>query len=169
MKVNVKNFRAMYCTPELRNGLYVPEDIMVLCAHAEIDALMSGEEAVIEVPDNIDDIVNEARKQDVLRDKQYLDISCARIAGMKAEEDEDIDSAIEHYAEAIELGEASAFDMLHAYHHAYNRIFVLLSRTHAYAREVELIERLLKHDSLQDDDRAKLNDRLQKTLKKIQK
>lgn len=169
MKVNVKNFRAMYCTPELRNGLYVPRDIIERCHESEIDAVISGEDAVIEVPDNIDDIVNEARRQDVLRDRQYLDISAARIAGMEAEKEDDIDNAIENYAEAIAQGEASAFDLLHAYHHAYNRIFVLLSRTHAYSREVELIKQLLKHDSLEDAERARLNKRLQTTLKKIQK
>lgn len=100
--------------------------------------------------------------------KTYNDVSALRLADMKVESD-DIDGAIELYAEAIETGEASEFDLLHAYRQAYNRIIILLSRVRAYAREAEYIERLLKQHKLQDRDRIRLEECLQKSYENINK
>ena len=88
---------------------------------------------------------------------------------MKAEDENNIDEAIAQYAEAIRIGEASEYDLLHAYRHAYDRIIILLSRTHAYAREAEYIEQLLKWHTLQDSDRTRLEERLRKTYMKTNK
>lgn len=151
-----------YCN---RNGISVaniPENVMC----ASTDAALKGEDT-FEVSDNTFTLIDEAHRKDVERQKQYDDISACRLAGMKVEE-EDIDDAITQYAEAIELGEASEFELLHAYRHSYDRIIILLSRTHAYAREAQYIERLLKHN-LQQEDRDRLTARLEKTIAKIKK
>lgn len=164
MKVNVKDFTARFCgSGEYRHGIYVPEDTRLLLMRCEL----SGDE-FCEVSDSTLDVIEEAKRKDELRTLQYNNISELRLAGMKAESDDDIDSAIELYAEAIEMGEASDFDLLHAYRHAYDRIIILLSRTRAYAREASYIESLLKHQ-LQTADRERLVSRLQKTMTKIKK
>lgn len=164
MKVNVKDFIARYCGgDEYRHGIFVPEDTrfeIMRCQFNGID--------FCEVSDNTFDLIEDAKRKQELRDLRYNEVSHYRLAGMKAESEDDIDTAIEQYAEAIELGEASGFDLLHAYRHAYDRIIILLSRTHAYAREASYIERLLKHP-LQDADRQRLCDRLDKTISKIKK
>lgn len=153
-----------YCN---RNGISVaniPEDVM--CASTE--AMIKGEDK-FEVSDNTFAQIDEAHRKDVERKKQYDDISTCRLAGMKAEDENNIDEAIAQYAEAIRIGEASEFDLLHAYRHAYDRIIILLSRTHAYAREAEYIEQLLKWHTLQDSDRTRLEERLRKTYMKTNK
>lgn len=164
MKVDVNEFIARYCGgDEYRHGIFVPEDV-----HAELMQCKLNGIDVCEVSDNTFDLIEDARRKSEIRDKRYNDVSYLRLAGMKAESDDDIDEAIAQYAEAIELGEASEFDLLHAYRHAYDRIIILLSRTHAYAREAQYIERLLKHE-LQDADRQRLCARLEKTISKIKK
>lgn len=163
MKVDVNEFIARYCGgDEYRHGLFVPRDVHT----AIMRCLLSGE-TVCEVSDNTFDLIEDARHKQELRDKTYNDVSVLRLAGMKAESDNDIDDAIAQYAEAIELGEASEFELLHAYRYAYDRIIILLSRTRAYAREAEYIERLLMRHKLQDNDRTRLEERLQKTYMKI--
>lgn len=165
MKVNVKAFMQEYVNaPEYRHGIYVPEDVMF-----ELDKCEFNDCEECEVPDNICEVIESARREEERRDKFYYDVSALRIAGMNAEEAEDVDGAVEHYAEAIELGENCGYKLLHAYHHAYNRIFVLLSRTRQYEREASYIERLLKHDELQDAERERLTARLEKTRQKIAK
>lgn len=164
MKVDVNEFIARYCgDDEYRHGLFVPRDV-----HTAIMRCRLSGETVCEVSDNTFDLIEDARRKQELRDKTYNDVSVLRLAGMKAESDDDIDDAIAQYAEAIELGEASEFELLHAYRHAYDRIIILLSRTHAYAREAQYIESLLKHN-LQEEDRDRLTARLEKTIAKIQK
>ena len=164
MKVDVNEFIARYCGgDEYRHGLFVPRDVLT----AIMNCRMTGEE-VCEVSDNTFDRIEDARRKQELRDKTYNDVSVLRLEGMKAESEDDIDDAIAQYAEAIELGEASEFELLHAYRHAYDRIIILLSRTHAYAREAQYIERLLKHN-LQQEDRDRLTARLEKTIAKIKK
>lgn len=153
-----------YCN---RNGISVaniPENVM--CASTE--AALKGEDT-FEVSDNTFALIDEAHRKDVERQKQYDDISACRLAGMKAEDEDNIDEAIARYARAIDMGEASDFDLLHAYRHAYDRIIILLSRTHAYTREAEYIEQLLKWHKLQDSDRTHLEERLRKTYIKISK
>lgn len=153
-----------YCN---RNGISVaniPENVM--CASTE--AALKGEDT-FEVSDNTFALIDEAHRKDVERQKQYDDISACRLAGMKAEDEDNIDEAIARYARAIDMGEASDFDLLHAYRYAYDRIIILLSRTHAYAREAEYIEQLLKWHKLQDSDRTRLEERLRKTYIKINK
>lgn len=163
MKVDVNEFIARYCGgDEYRHGLFVPRDVHT----AIMRCLLSGE-TVCEVSDNTFNLIEDARHKQELRDKTYNDVSVLRLAGMKAESDNDIDDAIAQYAEAIELGEASEFELLHAYRYAYDRIIILLSRTRAYAREAEYIERLLMRHKLQDNDRTRLEERLQKTYMKI--
>lgn len=163
MKVDVNEFIARYCGgDECRHGLFVPRDVHT----AIMRCLLSGE-TVCEVSDNTFNLIEDARHKQELRDKTYNDVSVLRLAGMKAESDNDIDDAIAQYAEAIELGEASEFELLHAYRYAYDRIIILLSRTRAYAREAEYIERLLMRHKLQDNDRTRLEERLQKTYMKI--
>lgn len=163
MKVDVNEFIARYCGgDEYRHGLFVPRDVHT----AIMRCLLSGE-TVCEVSDNTFNLIEDARHKQELRNKTYNDVSVLRLAGMKAESDNDIDDAIAQYAEAIELGEASEFELLHAYRYAYDRIIILLSRTRAYAREAEYIERLLMRHKLQDNDRTRLEERLQKTYMKI--
>lgn len=150
-----------------RNGISITsisEDIVL----ASNEAALKGEDT-FEVPDNIFVQIEEAHRKEVERQKQYNEVSACRLAGMKAEDEDDIDEAIAQYAEAIRIGEASDFDLLHAYRHAYDRIIILLSRTHAYAREAEYIEQLLKWHKLQDSDRTRLEERLRKTYMKINK
>lgn len=150
-----------------RNGISITsisEDIVL----ASNEAALKGEDT-FEVPDNIVVQIEEAHRKEVERQKQYNEVSACRLAGMKAEDEDDIDEAIAQYAEAIRIGEASDFDLLHAYRHAYDRIIILLSRTHAYAREAEYIEQLLKWHKLQDSDRTRLEERLRKTYMKINK
>lgn len=162
MKISLEELFA-HCE---RNGISVsniPEDVM----NASTEAMLKGEET-FEVSDNTFSVIEEAHKKEVERQKQYNEISACRLAGMKAEDDDDIDEAIEQYAQAIEMGETSDFDLLHAYRHAYDRIIILLSRTRAYAREAEYIKKLLHHN-LQDKDRKRLEERLQKTYAKINK
>lgn len=162
MKVNVQDFTARFCgSGEYRHGIYVPEDVRLLLTQCAL----SGDE-FCEVSDNIFDVIEDAKRTDELRTIQYGNISELRLAGMKAEDDDDIDNAIDLYAEAIEMGEASQFDLLHAYRHAYDRIIILLSRTRAYAREAYYIESLLKH-KLQPSDRERLSSRLEKTMTKL--
>lgn len=163
MKISLEELFA-YCE---RNGISVgniPEDVM--CASTE--AMMKGEDK-FEVSDNTFVQIDEAHRKDVERQKLYDDIYACRLAGMKDEDENNIDEAIAQYAEAIRIGEASEFDLLHAYRHAYDRIIILLSRTHAYAREAEYIEQLLKWHKLQDSDRTRLEERLRKTYMKINK
>lgn len=153
-----------YCN---RNGISVaniPENVMC----ASTDAALKGEDT-FEVSDNTFTLIDEAHRKDVERQKQYDNISACRLAGMKAEDEDNIDEAIARYARAIDMGEASDFDLLHAYRYAYDRIIILLSRTHAYAREAEYIEQLLKWHKLQDSDRTRLEERLRKTYMKINK
>ena len=164
MKIKVQDFTARFCgSGEYRHGIYVPEDVRLLLMQCSL----SGDE-FCEVSDNIFDGIEDAKRTDEMRTIQYNNISELRLAGMKAESEDDDDSAIELYAEAIEMGEASQFDLLHAYRHAYDRIIMLLSRTRAYAREASYIERLLKHQ-LQDADRERLTARLEKTMTKLNK
>lgn len=153
-----------YCNSNGISVANIPEDVM--CASTE--AMMNGEDK-FEVSDNTFAQIDEAHRKDVERQKQYDDISACRLAGMKAEDEDDIEEAISQYAEAIRIGEASDFDLLHAYRHAYDRIIILLSRTHAYAREAEYIEQLLKWYTLQDSDRTRLEERLRKTYMKTNK
>lgn len=163
MKINLEELFD-YCN---RNGISVaniPENVML----ASTDATLKGE-STFEVSDNTFMLIDEAHRKDVERQKQYNDISAFRLAGMKAENESNVEDAIVQYAEAIRIGEASEFDLLHAYRHAYDRIIILLSRTHAYAREAEYIEQLLKWHKLQDNDRTRLEERLRKTYMKISK
>ena len=162
MTVNVNEFISnFFSSSDYRCGIFVPEDVRF----AIMDCELNGEQ-FCEVPDNVFEVIEDNRRNSLLRDKYYNDVSVCRLAGMKAEDDDDIDEAIAQYAEAIEVGETCGFDLLHAYRHAYDRIFILLSRTRAYAREVAYIERLLKHE-LQDSDRQRLTARLEKTISKI--
>lgn len=164
MKVDVNEFIARYCgADEYRHGLFVPRDVLTAINNCRL----LGETAC-EVSDNTFEQIEDARRKQEVRDKVYNDVSVLRLAGMKAESEDDIDDAIAQYAEAIELGDASEFELLHAYRYAYDRIIILLSRTHAYAREAQYIERLLKH-SLQQADRDRLTARLEKTIAKIKK
>lgn len=164
MQIKVSEFIAAYCGGgEYRHGIYVPQDVRVKIMNCQLEDV-----DVCDVPDDVFDRIEEAKRKDILREKHYTDVSVCRLAGMKAEEDDDIDEAIRQYAEAIELGEASEFDLTHAYRHAYDRIIILLSRTHNYAREVEYIERLLKYQ-LQDSERERLTTRLEKKMKLIKK
>lgn len=142
----------------------IPEDVVL----ATNDAFLRGEER-FEVSDNIFEVIDKSHRRNAERQKQYDDISVLRLAGMKAEEDGNTEDAIVKYAEAIRIGEASDFDLLHAYRHAYNRIIILLSRTHAYECEADYIEQLLKRHTLQDRDRTRLEERLRKTYIKINK
>lgn len=163
MKVTIEELFD-YCK---RNGISVdniPEDAM--CASS--NAALKGEDT-FEVSDNTFELIDAAHRKDVERQKQYNDISAFRLAGMKDENDGNIEDAIVQYAEAIRIGEASDFDLLHAYRHAYDRIIILLSRTRAYAREAEYIEQLLKWHKLQDQDRTRLEEHLRKTYMKINK
>ena len=85
MKVSLEELFA-YCE---RNGISVgniPEDVM--CASTE--AMMKGEDK-FEVSDNTFAQIDEAHRKDVERQKQYDDISACRLAGMKAEEENNID------------------------------------------------------------------------------
>lgn len=152
-----------YCKRNNISVSNIPEDVML----ASASVALNGE--TFEVSDNIFATIDEAHRKDVERQKQYNNVSALRLAGMKAEDNADIDGAIKLYAEAIETGEASEFDLLHAYRHAYDRIIILLSRTHAYARETEYIEQLLKYHRLQDSDRTRLEERLRKTYIKMHK
>lgn len=162
MTVKVSEFISNFISSsDYRHGLYVPEDIRFAILQSELN----GDE-FCDVPDNTFDLIEEARHRQMLYDKAYNDVSVCRLSGMKAEETEDIEEAINQYAEAIDMGETCGFDILHAYRHAYDRIIILLSRTRAYAREASYIERLLKHQ-LQDKDRQRLTERLQKTYSKI--
>lgn len=168
MKMRIEDFRARFCGPENRHGLYVPEDIMMNCAGIEFKSILNGENAFIEIPDNLDEIVREARLKDERRDAEYKEISLHRVAGMEREADGDIDAAIDEYAQSITLGLAAENDMLHAYHHSFNRIFVLLDKVKRYAEEVDYIERLLSLN-IDDREREKLTDRLAKTNVKLEK
>jgi tetratricopeptide (TPR) repeat protein len=153
-----------YCK---QNGISIG-NISESVMRASTEAALKGEDT-FEVSDNTYKIIDQAHQKDQERQKQYNDISAYRLSGMKAEDNKDIDEAIEQYAKAIDTGEASDFDLLHAYRHAYDRIIILLSRTHAYAREAEYIEQLLKRHNLQDSDRTRLEERLRKTYIKISK
>lgn len=153
-----------YCNRKGISISNIPEDVM----SASTDATLKGKDT-FEVSDNTFALIDEAHRNEVERQKQYNDISYLRLAGMKAEDEDNIDEAIEQYARAIDMGEASDFDLLHAYRHAYDRIIILLSRTRAYAHEAEYIEQLLKRHKLQDSDRTRLEERLRKTYMKISK
>lgn len=162
MKVTLKQLFD-YCKQNNISVACIGSDVMM----KSNDALLQGNEE-FEVSDNIFDTIEEAHRRDELRTMQYNHVSELRLLGMKAEDADDDERAIELYAEAIEMGEASPFDLLHAYRHAYDRIFVLLSRARAYEREATYINQLLKHE-LQDADRERLAARLEKTLKKLNK
>lgn len=165
MKVSVNDFIARYCDgDEYRHGLYVPED-----TQRQIRQCAVFGKQFCEVSDNTFELIEAAKNREEQRDRCYNDVSALRLAGMKAESDDDISAAIQRYSEAIELGEASDFDLLHAYRHAYDRIIILLSRTHAHDREAEYIEQLLKRHKLQDSDRKRLEERLRKVYMKISK
>jgi len=168
MKMKVEDFREKFCGPENKNGLYVPEDIMMECAGIEFKSILSDVEAVIDVPDNLEDIVNAAREKDEKRDTEYKSISKHRVAGMQCEEDGDIDEAVKEYAQSIALGLAAENDMLHAFHHSYNRIFVLLDKLKRYAEESDYITSLLSF-KLDDREREKLTARLGKVKIKLEK
>lgn len=168
MKMRIEDFRTKYCGEENRNGLYVPEEIMVECAGIEFKAILDGCDAVIEVPDNLDEIVNQARSKDEKRENEYNSISLHRVAGMERETVGDIDAAIDEYAESIKLGLAAENDMLHAFHHSFNRIFVLLDKVKRYAEESDYIKELLSFN-LDDREREKLVARLEKVNAKLEK
>ena len=163
MRVNIDQFFARYSNAEYRNGLYIPEDIW--CQRN--NSFLLGE-TEMEIPDDTYEIIEMNRHKQETYDKHYSDIRFLALSGMQSESEENIDEAIARYAEAIELGESCEENLLHAYHHAYNRIIILLSRTRAYLREASYIEQLLKHE-LQDSERARLTARLEKTKLKIKK
>lgn len=168
MRIKVEDFRAKFCGPENRYGLYVPENIMSECAGIEFKSILEGTDAIIEVPDNIEEIVNAAKAKDEKRETEYNSISEHRLAGMRCETDGDIDAAIDEYAHSIALGLAAENDMLHAYHHSFNRIFVLLDKVKRYAEEADYIEKLLSFN-LDDRERDKLTARLEKVRIKLKK
>ena len=84
-----------YCNSNGISVANIPEDVM--CASTE--AMMNGE-GKFEVSDNTFAQIDEAHRKDVERQKQYDDISACRLAGMKAEDEDDIEEAISQYAEA---------------------------------------------------------------------
>lgn len=168
MKMKVEDFREKFCGPENKHGLYVPEDIMMECAGIEFKSILNDTEAVIDIPDNLEDIVNTARAKDEKRESEYKAISAHRLAGMQCEEDGDIDEAVKEYAQSISLGLAAENDMLHAFHHSFNRIFVLLDKMKRYAEESEYITSLLSFN-LDDLEREKLTARLDKVRVKLEK
>ncbi len=168
MRIKVEDFRAKFCGSDYRFGLYVPESIMSECAEIEFKSILEGTDAVIEVPDNIEEIVNYAKAKDESREAEYNSISEHRLAGMRCESDGDIDAAIDEYAHSIALGLTAENDMLHAFHHSFNRIFVLLDKVKRYAEEADYIEKLLLFN-LDDREREKLTARLEKVRIKLEK
>lgn len=140
-------------------------------AAAMVDALVAGED-LVEMPDNYWAVLvkrdSEIKAKQAKWDSEYSEISLHRVAGMEREANGDIDEAINEYAESIRLGEAAENDMYHAYAHSYSRIIVLLGKVHRFAEEIDYVKSVLKH-SLSDSERARYNERLEKTKVKLEK
>lgn len=139
------------------------EDEMV----AITDAFIAGEDSV-EMPDNYWAVLVKRDSEIKKRDSEYSEISLHRVAGMECEANGEIDEAINEYAESIRLGEVAANDMYHAYAYSYSRIIVLLGKVHRFAEEIGYIESVLKH-TLSDSERARYNERIEKTKVKLEK
>jgi len=141
----------------------IPVDVMA----AESTAVINGQDSY-EVPDDIFARIKESHIKECKWESEYKSISEHRLAGMRCEADGDIDAAIDEYAHSITLGLAAENDMLHAYHHSFNRIFVLLDRVKRYAEEADYIDKLLSFN-LDDREREKLTARLDKVKIKLEK
>lgn len=168
MKIRIEDFRTKFCGPENRYGIYVPEDIMVKSADIEFKAILNNAEAMIDIPDNLEDIVNAARAKDEARELEYREISAHRIAGMEREKADELEDAVNEYAQSIALGLAAENDMIHAYRHSFNRIIIVLDKLKRYAEEADYIEKLLSLN-IDDKDREKLTARLGKVKIKLEK
>lgn len=162
MKVKVGEL-AEYCKCVDVSICHIPIDVMT----AETDAILAGRDW-IEVPDDTYERIRESHLKQRKWDSEYKTISAHRLAGMQCEEDGDIDEAVKEYAQSISLGLAAENDMLHAFHHSYNRIFVLLDKMKRYAEESEYITSLLSFN-LDDLEREKLTARLDKVRVKLEK
>lgn len=134
---------------------------------AENAAFLNGEECY-EVPDDTYERMRASALRERKRDSEYQTISLHRVAGMEREAEGDIDAAIDEYAESIKLGLAAENDMLHAFHHSFNRIFVLLDKVKRYAEESDYIQQLLSFN-LDSVEREKLTSRLSKVNAKLEK
>lgn len=163
MWVKADEFFAPYFTDEYRHGLYIPENIITLCNSASFKA-----DKYIEVPENIIEVIELNRENDSFRELEYESISQHRLAGIKCEEDGDIEGAINEYAQSIIEGLSARNEMLHAFHHSFDRIFILLDKTKRYSEEIDYIEKLLSFN-LRDLEREKLMNRLGKVKLKLDK
>lgn len=163
MLVKADEFFAPYLTDEYRHGLYIPENILAL-----YNAVEFRTNKFIEVSENIIDLIESNKAKDCAWESEYESISQHRVAGIKCEEEGDIEGAINEYAQSIILGLSAKNEMLHAFHHSFDRIFILLDKSKRYSEEVEYIEKLLSFN-LRDLERDKLMNRLEKVKVKLDK
>lgn len=165
MKVDVREFLNKYRTMEYRHGIYIPEDIYIRCSQKELDLLLKDKSnPYIELPDNIDKVIEANKRKDEQEEALYNEISSYRLNGMDKEERGLINEAIEEYALSIEIGEQT--NMFHAYAHSYERIIILLHKLKDYENEISYISQYLKHN-LSDRDIEKYRKRLEKIKSKI--
>ena len=163
MWVDAEKFFAPYLTDKYRHGLYIPKHIWRLYNDA-----MLGPDRIIEIPENTVMLIESNRENDLNRESEYENISQHRVAGIKCEEEGDIEGAINEYAQSIILGLSAKNEMLHAFRHSFDRIFILLDKSKRYSEEVEYIEKLLSFN-LRDLEREKLMNRLEKVKVKLDK
>lgn len=134
---------------------------------AETDAFLAGRDW-LEVPDDTFERIRESHLKQQKRDNEYMSISEHRIAGMEREKADELEDAVNEYAQSIALGLAAENDMIHAYRHSFNRIIIVLDKLKRYAEEADYIEKLLSLN-IDDKDREKLTARLGKVKIKLEK
>lgn len=165
MKVNVNDFLNKYATKEYRYGIYIPKDINEECNKIKLNTILNDDvDPYIEIPDNIDEVIDANKRKDEQREALYNEISSHRLNGMNYEEQGLINRAIEEYALSIEIGEQT--DIFHAYAYSYTRIVILLSKLKKYELEIIYISQYLKHN-LSDREVEKYHKRLEKIKSKV--
>lgn len=165
MKIDVRKFLNKYRTEEYRHGIYIPKDIYIRCSQKELNLLLKDKSnPYIELPDDIDKVIEANKRKDEQKEALYNEISSHRLNGMDKEERGLINEAIEDYALSIEIGEQN--NMFHAYAYSYERIIILLHKLKDYEGEINYISQYLKHD-LSDREIEKYSKRLGKIKSKI--
>lgn len=153
MIVNVDEFLGKYASEEWEFGIFLGNELYF--------NLMGAKTAFIEIPDDSIERILQRKQLREYQDRDYLKISVHRYKGIEMEKENYLEEALDEYLKSIESGESSLFDVFHGYRYSYDRALALCRKFKMKAKEIELLQSLLKHE-LSEKDQLEYSNRLTK-------
>jgi len=133
IEVNYKSFFDRYTTEEYHHGIFIPEDVILKYFGGLVHP------KTIKIRDTIYEEIEQNKRSYEDREDDYQAVSELRLSGMAFDKQNDFDNAISAYKESIAKGEASRFDLFHAYAYSYERIIIILHKAKRYKEEAHYI------------------------------